>query len=458
MPFSYPFRLLVFGLIFSFLCAGKIRAQMPGEDLTGPPRPLSLAECIEIALDTNPALQAARFGVDAAEEAVGAARSPYYPQVDAVAGFHRWDRTIFLPAGLERSVPETIGETDEWSGGVSAWYTLYDSGKRRAELLSAQAEAGASAEEALQVRQDIVLLVEEAYFHLLGAIAAKAAAQESLERSEKHFDSAQKRFEAGDVPKADVLRSRVDLADARLTLTRQENLLRIARSELNAAMGLYPALPVRIEAEYPDPVNPEQIDLAWALQEAIGNRPEFEKFVRLAEVARHRVEAVEGRYGPRINAEGRYGRRDDEFLPEAEDWSAGVSLSIPLFTGFERTHRVAEAEALEARRRAEKNRVALQVQQEVVATISKLEEAFQAVETTDVMVIDARESLRLIETRYEVRAATMTDLLAAEAALAEAESRHVQALAERQIASARFLRALGKLGPRPSHDRKTISP
>ncbi|HDR46350.1 MAG TPA: TolC family protein [Geoalkalibacter subterraneus] len=446
MNFFPQIRTLLFLACCFLLAANEAVSQSEGEALIVSGQPLSLQKCVQIALDDNPAIQAARFGIKATQEAADAAKSSYYPQVDFSAGYHRWDRTIFLPDGLERQdLPDTIGETDEWNGRLSAWYTLYDSGRRRAELLAAEATEQATSENAQNVRQDIVLLVHESYFRLLEAKSSRAAAQDSLQRSEQHLSEAQKRFEAGDVTQADVLRARVDTADARLALVRAENALRIARSNLNAAMGLHPMLPVTIEDRYPDPVSPDRVDLPWAIESALKNRPEIRSADHQSESARKRVDAAAGKYGPRLKVEGHYGRREDQFFPDAEDWSAGVSLNIPLFTGFERTHRVAESKALWRESRAEKDRILQEVRREVVEAFSRLQEAWQTVETTRVMTLDAREGLRLMESRYSVNAATMTDLLDAETALAKAEAKNVEALAGQQIASARFLRSLGRL-------------
>lgn len=439
-------KILLYVVLFSLSSSGVALSQTTtgASELTT--RVLSLQECVSIALDDNPTLQAAHFGVRAVEEAAGAAKAPYYPQVGVSAGYHRWDRTVFLPGGMELpNSSDTIGATDEWDGRVYAWYTLYDSGQRRAELLAAKAETQATTDEAQTVRQDIILLTHEAYFRVLEAKANRTAAQDSVHRSEQHLTEAQKRFEAGDVPQADVLRARVDASNAKLDLVRAQNVLRIAHSNLNAAMGLHPLLALTIEERYPEPVAPDNVDLAWALESALQSRPEVAFAQSRAEAASRRIDAAGGKYGPRLKAEGHYGRRDDEFLPEADDWSAGVTLNIPLFTGFERTHRVAEAKALWERSRAQQNQIALEVRKTVVEAFSHLTEAWQTAETTAVMLLDARESLRLIASRYAVNAATMTDLLDAEAALAAAEAKNVAALAGQQITSARFMRAIGEL-------------
>lgn len=222
-------------------------------------------------------------------------------------------------------------------------------------------------------------------------------------------------------------------------------MLRVAHANLNAALGLHPLFALTIEERYPEPVAPDRVDLAWALESALQGRPEITSAQSRVEAASRSIDAAAGEFGPNLKAQGHYGWRDDDFLPEAQDWSAGVTLDIPLFTGFARTHRVAEAKALWEKNRAEQTQVALTVRTAVVETFSHLTEAWETTQTTRIMVLDAQESLRLVASRYAVKAATITALLDAEAALADAEAHNVAALAGRQIASARFLRALGQL-------------
>src|SRR5574340_1086728 len=104
-----------------------------------PPAPLTVDAAVRIALDRNPRLRAAAEGVRVADEAVGEARAPYYPTLDASAGYTRWETHAYLPGGLAPDLPSTIGPTNDWTAGFTGRYTLYDSGRRAADLRAALA-------------------------------------------------------------------------------------------------------------------------------------------------------------------------------------------------------------------------------------------------------------------------------------------------------------------------------
>ncbi len=88
--------------------------------------PLSLTDCIRLAINQNPSRVASRSAVEAARHGVGEARAPYYPTADFGTGFRRWQRHAFLPADLQSYIPvDLIGPTDDWFLSFYAHYVLF---------------------------------------------------------------------------------------------------------------------------------------------------------------------------------------------------------------------------------------------------------------------------------------------------------------------------------------------
>jgi outer membrane protein len=102
-----------------------------------------------------------------------------------------------------------------------------------------------------------------------------------------------------------------------------------------------------------------------------------------------------------------------------------------------------------SREEAEAERLDQLVRQEVWNAHSRLREAYQALQTAEVLVGDALESHRLARERYEAGAGTITDLLDVQTALARAQASQVEAGWDYRIALAQFKRATGTLGPEP---------
>ncbi len=429
--------------------AGRDRRQETGAPASIPftaDQPLSLASCVEIALDANPAVRVAREGVRIAEETAGEVRAAYYPELSARASYRRWETHAFLPEGLgQADIPSTVGPTDDWGAGFEARYLLFDSGARRARLAAARAWQDRGRQDERAVREDIALAVHEAYFGLVAAAENLGVAEQNLARAEDHLRLARERKEAGAVPQADVIRAQTEASDARLALVRAESLVRIARGTLNVAMGLPVTTELKIETGARPVVSPEDIDVAAAVERAVRDRSEIQAALRETQALRSRVAEAKSAFGPTVRLSAAYGLRDEDFWPEDEDWSAGATLELPLFTGFSRGHRVARNRAELARHEADTQRLVLDVQEEVWSSWSRLRESYGAIGAAEAQVEEAAESVRLTRERYGAGAGTVTDLLDAQTALARAEAQQVGARWDYHTARARYARSTGEL-------------
>ncbi len=408
--------------------------------------PLSLASCVRIALDENPALQAAREGVASARASVGMARSPYYPTVELDGSYRRWETHAFLPEGLSGMTGSPmIGPTDDWSSGLRAGYLLYDSGERAAQLRSSLSREGMAEEEEAAIRQDIALAVHQAFYSLLSVSESHLVAQQNLERANAHLDLTQEHWEAGAVPKADVIRARVEVADAKLQLVRAESAIRLARGRLNKAMGLPVELKTQINPSQENMESPEKINLTEALELAPDRRPIYRAALHRKAAAQSSIDIAKSSFGPSIKAAAGYGVRDSEFLPADRDWSVGININLPLFQGFNPTHDVSRARHELAKQEAEIRHLVLQVREEVWSAHLKFEEFYQATQASEAVVQDARESMRMTRERYEAGAATATDLIDAQTTLMRAEYVRVESRWSYFSARSAFARAAGTI-------------
>jgi outer membrane protein len=145
-----------------------------------------------------------------------------------------------------------------------------------------------------------------------------------------------------------------------------------------------------------------------------------------------------------VKGEASWGWRDTSYFPHDKDWLVGVSIDLPIFTGFARKHQMSGARSALSREEADAERLTQAVRQEVWSAHSKLRETYEATRSTEVQLRDAQESLRLTSERYQAGAGTITDLLDSEAALARAEAVRVAALWDYQVSKSLFQRSTGE--------------
>ena len=124
-------------------------------------------------------------------------------------------------------------------------------------------------------------------------------------------------------------------------------------------------------------------------------------------------------------------------------WNAGITLSVPLFQGGLTRGRVSEARAnllvLEAQRDTIRQSILLELNQ----AFADMEGAVARVEVMESTVKKARENLELAQGRYEAGIGPYIEVTDAQLSAVNAETDHIQALYDYQLAVARLLKAMG---------------
>lgn len=445
-------------MMFTVPAAGEKTNSLSGGDVTlislnpsnrlqpGEGETLSLDKCVDIALERNPTGRIAAEGINIAVENVGEARSDFSPQVGLNAGYGRWQKHAFLPDGLTRpGTPTVIGPTDDWTLGIAAQYTLFDGGERSAKLEAAETGRDAAIKNAETARLDITLNVHIAYYTLISVMEARTVAEGNLERTSENLAIAAELEEEGVVPHLDVIRAEVKVADAELALVKARNAIRVARGNLNTAMGLPVETETAISTEPGKVENPQNIDISTSLEKAVGSRPELEAARKRIKSAGSNIAAAQSAFSPRVKTDAGVGFRGDEFDSQDEEWSVRLYVEYPLYDGNARGHRVSGARSTHAREKSEYERLVLGVRREVWTAYSKLVEAYESIQAADVLVAHASESLETERERYAAGAGTMNDLLDAQNAFNRAEGARVRAVWDYRVALATFRRTVGDM-------------
>lgn len=425
-------------LIFAILCHPAF-----GETTLG------LPECIAVALENQPSIQAAQANVNAGLGRETQTRSAYFPQLNASAGY---TENQSLGGAFGNSLTKTYTATLQLN------QTLYDFGRTGKALDAARWGTRSSAQDRERTVHDVILNVKQAYYSLLAAKNLVEVSQKRVEQTERHLAQARAFFNAGSKPRFDVTRAEVDVNNARLSLINANNNVRIQTIALNNAMGIDPGKKTEISETFPP--SPEIPSLEKAQEESLKNRPELLKADADIEAAKAQVSAERANYFPVLSVNGAYnwtgGTQEIEqgVVPQfpqfsgtsrlEDTWNAGIILSLPLFQGGVTRGRVSEARAnliaLEAQRKAVNQSVLLEVNQSYV----DMESAKIRIDVMESSLQKARESLQLAEGRYQAGVGPSIEVTDAQLAAVQAETDHIQARYDYQLSLARLLKAMGK--------------
>ena len=200
--------------------AGDLAPVPPAPDL-----PESFEMALEVALRSNPEIQAARHAETAAEEGIAAARGALRPEVSIVA-----------QAGVEEY--HTDGFTDtQFIAGAQARIPLYAGGANSSFLREAKLARSQAQSRLAQLQRLVRTDVARAWYAHLSADRAVAASERQIEAAEIAYEGVQEELAVGTRTTLDVLDQEQQLLEARLGLASAERDRYVAAHQLLAAMG-----------------------------------------------------------------------------------------------------------------------------------------------------------------------------------------------------------------------------
>jgi TolC family type I secretion outer membrane protein len=414
------------------------------EDIIKKGELLTLERSIGIALLHHPSILAAKGTVDVNQARKGQAESAYYPQIDASAGYSRQQPSTIstgtTTVGIQRV--QSSHSFEQYNTSISASQMLFDFGRTRAQVRVQKNNVDASRSDLGNTEEQVIFNVKQAYYDSLRAKRNRAVAEDAIRQFEQHLAQAKAFYEVGTRPKFDVTKAEVDLSTARLTRLRADNSLSISLVNLNNAMGVPDAPEYMLEEHVSLPKAVTGIEDAY--KTAFGNRPDLLAFASRKKAAEDAVAVAQKGYFPFLtgNAGWTWAGEAGQFAT-GDGWNAGVTLSIPIFSGFLTKNQVAEARAalsvISANEEALKQNVVLEVQQAYI----NLKEAAERITVAALTVQQATENLEIASGRYAAGVGNPIEVTDAEVSLSTARFSHNQALYDYVIAYASLEKAMG---------------
>jgi outer membrane protein TolC len=416
---------------------------------------LSRAEAVTRALAANPEVQKSLEDRRRLDGMIAEAKADALPELKLLGSWTRYRDPSLLNSSSFDAFPPELRESltpipaNLYEGLATLEQTLF-SFKVGHAISAARLGRSWGEQEIRRVRQLVALDAIRAYDGYLLALEKVRVAEKAVRQKEKHVEMARNRRQAGVATDLDVLRSDVDLQNARTALLRLGGERELHRGRLNAVM----LRPIDTPIEPTDTLAFEPMDVSVedAVREAWANRPEAQAIELVRRIQDELVGVAKGEGRPSLDFSGAYGwsvREPGNFLEgNFAKWSASVMLTVPVFDGFRTAGKVAQAQA--ERDKVAQDKLALEnrIRLEARDAVDVLNVAKSVLEAAELNVSQAQKALDMTEANYKYGAATLLDVLDAQAAQVEAESNRIQGLHAHAIARAalRFVMAQDPLG------------
>jgi outer membrane protein TolC len=275
--------------------------------------------------------------------------------------------------------------------------------------------------------------------------------EESVNLLESQLKDQQNRFEAGTVPRFNVLQAQVQLYNQIPQLIAARNSYRISVLQLAKTLGLdyrpgpHVRLPLRVSGDLT--YNPRKIDLVAAIEEGRRNRP-FLKEQRANVLNQiEQVHVAIGNWLPNVNANGGgewvSSPINSSFGDVSKGWVTTVTGSWPIFDSGMAWGKIQQQRAILSQQEITYDDDVRQVELEIQQAASNLLQNRETVQATEKNQETAEEAVRLAKARLDAGAGTQLDVLNAQVQLTTAQSTYLQALFGYISSLAEFDRATG---------------
>jgi outer membrane protein len=488
---SIPLVLFLFSVL-PWLWGGVVPASA---QVAQQARALTLAEALEIAEKESENVGIARAGIEAARGEQRRARSEYFPQLNGSASYTRTLETQFAaiaddgddPAGppppascpafvpnpaapaderlaeLEEAVQcqSTVdpfgsfadlpfGQPNQYSFGLSLTQNLFAGGRIIAQNRVASANRRSAETELTAQQAQLTLDVTTAYYDAVLSDRLVTIAEASLQQAERTLKDVRLARQVGTQPEFDLLRAEVARDNQRPVVIQRRTsrelaylrLAQILNLPLDQPLVLTTSLADTSDAEMP-PAIPAAAIRELEPDTVVDQRAPVRQALENLRASEGRLTVARAQRLPSLVLSSQYAKLNfpEDALPAGRfltDWTIGVSLQLPIFTGgrLSGDRMIARAGVEQARlrlRQAEE-----QARLDARNTLATVEEAEARWAASTGTVRQARRAYQIAEIRYREGISTQTELSDSRLQLQEAQANRAQSARDLQVARTRL--------------------
>lgn len=403
--------------------------------------PLTLEQCIAIAISKHGSAIAASANYSAAKAQVNIAKASLMPKLTTEHTLFR-GQTIGRQTGF---ILRRLGEVTETKQSLLSLGVQVDSGLTLTQIEQAKALANASYEELKLALSNVALNVTEAYFELLRSQHILKLSEQQLEAANGHMLMVEARIKAGDAAPVDIYPVRVELANARLNLLSARNAITVARLKLANAMGIEDAS-LEIE-DAPEP-QPTSVTLQELVETALKDHPEVQRLRWQLEAAKASFKFERLQSLPMLNITAGYDLGIGGYSATERQWQINVGIQFPIFDGGLTAARIESAKDKVNAAQALYEQSLKDMRSNLERAYLDMQNAWERIEASKAIVEEAQQNLKAATEKYRLGLGIILEVVDAQVSLFNAQVSLTQSIYDYYIAKARLEHASGELAKR----------
>ncbi len=419
-------------------------------------------ECVQYADQNNPGLKSALETWNKSKASIGIARSAYLPQINANAGVStsktidktpesQADKIEKLTMSQNQLLSSYIKDkksnstiTNSLSYGVSGKQLIFDSMKTIYDIKAAESAAQDAQYQYHLKSAQVRLELRSAFVKLLKAQEAVNISRQIIEIRKKNYNLVKMRYQAGREHKGSLMSAEANLEQAKYNIKQAERNIMSAQRALLNVMGVYSYMDIRAQGGLSEKVRDRE-------------KPDFDSIVKthpsvldagkLREAADYNEKSRIASFLPVISANGSINQTLSETTgstPNNVNLNAGISATMPLFTGGNNYYNLEQAKAQSRKLRADEAGARDQVMLNLEQYWIGWQNAIDAVEVQRKFLAAAEERARIAEAEYSLGLVVFDIWITIEDQLVQMKQNYLEAQANQLLAEAQWIQAKGE--------------
>lgn len=389
---------------------------------------LTWEDCVGLVLKNQPALISSREKLKQAKDAKTIIGSGLFPQISG-------------SAGAQKSKAEGFDSQQSYSYGLSGRQLLFDGAKTMWDKAAANENVKNAQYNYAVTSSNIRLNLRLAFVNLLKAQELITITQDIAARRRQNLDLITLRYQAGREHKGSSMTAQADMAEAEFEVAQAKRNLQLAQRQLVKAIGLPAYVPIQVSGSF-------QVTGAMEAEPNFENlaaaSPLLQSLMAQREAARYGLSSAQSNYLPQIFASGSINRSADNWPPDQKQWSLGVNLSLPIFSGGSQVASTARARSAYDQAKADERGGRDSVILTLVQAWTDYQDAAEKVAVQEKFLAAAQERSKISESQYSIGLITFDNWIIIEDDLINTKKNYLNTQANALLAEASWRQAKGE--------------
>ncbi len=289
--------------------------------------PLTLKECIKIALKNNPSIKKEHNIINQYEYRIKKEASSFYP-------------TINLSGGYSYNGNDYSGRNvNNYSLSLNLNQLLFNDLNRIYKYNISKYEKLIAIQNYYTAVNDLIYNIKNNYFQIILNRKQIDVIKKIIERRKQDLVIIKLKYDAGKESLSSVMEMKAVLKESEYNLLEKEEELKTIKKTLSILMGdekVYEIDTGNYSDDFPKIVYNDII------KKTRKNYPDINKIKIEIQIEKERLKSIKSEYFPDISLTGGYNFSDDTFFPKNKSWNIGLNMTLRLFSGFSTPYSVNE--------------------------------------------------------------------------------------------------------------------